>query len=109
MNGNAEEEEDEEREAQNIIYALKEIGQTLDHWLFSFKIIFGSDACCCFSAYERQGSHEGLVSPRAKGSLSLHGVQMLSTMLRMSCKPVQQCKNYKNYKNDLYLVFFLSL
>lgn len=52
MNGNAEEEEDEDREAQNIIYALKEIGQTLDHWLFSFKIILGSDACCCFSAYE---------------------------------------------------------
>lgn len=52
MNGNAEEEEDEDREAQGIIYALKEIGQTLDHWLFSFKIILGLDACCCFSAYE---------------------------------------------------------
>lgn len=56
-----------------------------------------------------KGSREGLVSPREKGSFSLHGVQMLSTVLRMSRKPGQQCKNYKNYKNDLNLAFFLSL
>lgn len=53
MNGNAGEEgEDEEREAQSVIYAFNERGQTLDHRLLSFKMILGSDACCRFSAHE---------------------------------------------------------